>query len=55
MIGSIIGGLVMAFLNNGLALLGAGADVVSMIKGLVLLFAVGVHVWNRQDRPSSGS
>ena len=48
-IGSIIGGLVMAFLNNGLALLGAGADVVSMIKGLVLLFAVGVDVWNKQQ------
>jgi putative multiple sugar transport system permease protein len=27
-IGSIIGGLVMAFLNNGMALLGFGADVV---------------------------
>src|SRR5690606_6157770 len=52
-IGSIIGGLVMAFLNNGLALLGQGADVVSMIKGLVLLFAVGIDVWNKQQgRPS---
>ncbi|KDA06020.1 sugar ABC transporter permease [Microbacterium sp. CH12i] len=52
-IGSIIGGLVMAFLNNGLQLLGAGADVVSMIKGLVLLFAVGIDVWNKQQgRPS---
>ncbi|MFJ2370572.1 multiple monosaccharide ABC transporter permease [Microbacterium sp. NPDC087665] len=52
-IGSIIGGLVMAFLNNGLALLGQGADVVSMIKGIVLLFAVGIDVWNKQQgRPS---
>ena len=52
-IGSIIGGLVMAFLNNGMALLGAGADVVSMVKGLVLLLAVGVDVWNKQQgRPS---
>ncbi|UYO96148.1 sugar ABC transporter permease [Microbacterium sp. M28] len=52
-IGSIIGGLVMAFLNNGLALLGAGADVVAMIKGIVLLFAVGIDVWNKQQgRPS---
>lgn len=52
-IGSIIGGLVMAFLNNGLALLGQGADVVSMIKGLVLLVAVGIDVWNKQQgRPS---
>jgi len=52
-IGSIIGGLVMAFLNNGLALLGQGADVVSMIKGIVLLLAVGIDVWNKQQgRPS---
>lgn len=52
-IGSIIGGLVMAFLNNGLALLGQGSDVVSMIKGLVLLIAVGIDVWNKQQgRPS---
>ena len=52
-IGSIIGGLVMGFLNNGLQLLGQGADVVSMIKGLVLLVAVGIDVWNKQQgRPS---
>jgi putative multiple sugar transport system permease protein len=52
-IGSIIGGLVMAFLNNGLQLLGQGADVVAMIKGLVLLVAVGIDVWNKQQgRPS---
>ncbi|MDQ7992375.1 MAG: sugar ABC transporter permease [Propionicimonas sp.] len=52
-IGSIIGGLVMAFLNNGLQLLGTGADVTQMIKGLVLLLAVAVDVWNKtQGRPS---
>ncbi|MDR2323164.1 multiple monosaccharide ABC transporter permease [Microbacterium sp. NPDC089698] len=52
-IGSIIGGLVMAFLNNGMALLGAGADTVAMVKGLVLLGAVAVDVWNKQQgRPS---
>jgi putative multiple sugar transport system permease protein len=52
-IGSIIGGLVMGFLNNGLQLLGQGADVVAMIKGLVLLVAVGIDVWNKQQgRPS---
>lgn len=52
-IGSIIGGLVMAFLNNGLSLLGVDASQVSMIKGLVLLVAVGVDVWNKQQgRPS---
>ncbi|MDQ4213918.1 sugar ABC transporter permease [Microbacterium sp. ASV81] len=52
-VGSIIGGLVMAFLNNGMALLGAGADTVAMVKGLVLLLAVAVDVWNKQQgRPS---
>ncbi|MGG7464070.1 multiple monosaccharide ABC transporter permease [Plantibacter sp. YIM 135347] len=51
--GSIIGGLVMAVLNNGLQLLGVGADRVQIIKGLVLLIAVGLDVWNKtQGRPS---
>jgi putative multiple sugar transport system permease protein len=52
-IGSIIGGLVMGLLNNGLQLLGVGADMVQIIKGLVLLIAVGVDVYNKsQGRPS---
>ncbi|MGV8895328.1 MAG: ABC transporter permease subunit [Rhodoglobus sp.] len=51
--GSIIGGLVIAVLNNGLQLLSVGADRVQMIKGLVLLIAVGVDVYSkRQGRPS---
>ena len=52
-IGAIIGGLVMAFLNNGLQLVGTGADLVSVIKGLVLLFAVGIDVLSKATgRPS---
>jgi putative multiple sugar transport system permease protein len=51
--GSIIGGLVMAVLNNGLQLEGVGTDKVQIIKGMVLLVAVGVDVWNKsQGRPS---
>jgi len=51
--GSIVGGLVMAVLNNGLQLQGVGSDRVQMIKGLVLLLAVAVDVWNkRQGKPS---
>jgi putative multiple sugar transport system permease protein len=51
--GSIIGGLVIAVLNNGLQLLGVGADRVQIIKGLVLLLAVGIDVYSkRQGRPS---
>lgn len=52
-VGSIIGGLVMAVLNNGLQLLGVGADMTQMIKGLVLLIAVALDVYNKsQGRPS---
>ena len=52
-VGSIVGGLVMAVLNNGLQLLGVGADAQAIIKGLVLLLAVAVDVWNKtQGRPS---
>ena len=47
--GSIIGGLVMAFLNNGMQLLGTGADLVSIIKGMVLLLAVGVDVLSKRS------
>ncbi|HWR85941.1 MAG TPA: multiple monosaccharide ABC transporter permease [Rhodoglobus sp.] len=51
--GSIVGGLVIAVLNNGLQLLSVGADLVQMIKGLVLLLAVGIDVYSkRQGRPS---
>lgn len=52
-IGSIIGGLVMAVLNNGLMLMGVGADRTQVIKGLVLLAAVAFDVYNKQQgRPS---
>ncbi|TDT33845.1 multiple monosaccharide ABC transporter permease [Naumannella halotolerans] len=52
-IGALIGGLVMAVLNNGLQLLGVGADATQMIKGLVLLLAVAFDVWNKtQGKPS---
>ena len=51
--GSIIGGLVMAVLNNGLQLMGIGADATQMIKGMVLLIAVAFDVYNKsQGRPS---
>jgi putative multiple sugar transport system permease protein len=45
--GSIVGGLVMAFLNNGLQLLGIGTDRVQMIKGLVILAAVALDIYQR--------
>ncbi len=52
-VGSIVGGLVIAVLNNGLQLLGVGIDRVQIIKGLVLLIAVGIDVYSKkQGRPS---
>lgn len=51
--GSIIGGLVMATLNNGLQLMGVGSDRTQMIKGLVLLAAVAFDVYSKsQGKPS---
>lgn len=51
--GTMVGALVMAFLNNGLQLMGAGADWTQMIKGLVLLLAVAFDVMSKvQGRPS---
>jgi putative multiple sugar transport system permease protein len=52
-VGSIIGGLVMAVLNNGLQLMGIGADTTQMIKGLVLLIAVAFDVYNKSQGKAS--
>jgi putative multiple sugar transport system permease protein len=46
--GSIIGGLVMAVLTNGLFAIGTGSDLVQVIKGIVLLIAVAIDVINKQ-------
>lgn len=45
--GSIIGGLVMGVLNNGMSILGVGVDWQQAIKGLVLLVAVAFDVYNK--------
>jgi putative multiple sugar transport system permease protein len=47
--GSIVGGLVMAVLNNGLQLIGTGSDMVQIIKGLFLLGAVALDVYNKKQ------
>ena len=52
-IGSMVGGLVMASLNTGLYLMSVGSDRTQIIKGLVLLAAVAFDVYNKvQGRPS---
>ncbi|MEV6305472.1 multiple monosaccharide ABC transporter permease [Actinoplanes sp. NPDC051861] len=47
--GAIVGGLVMAVLNNGLQLTGTGSDMVQIIKGLFLLGAVALDVYNKKQ------
>ncbi|MER6113141.1 multiple monosaccharide ABC transporter permease [Streptomyces hirsutus] len=47
-LGAIIGGLVLGVLNNGMNLVGVGTDWQQVIKGLVLLAAVGFDVWNKR-------
>ncbi len=47
-LGAIIGGLVLGVLNNGMSLVGVGTDYQQVIKGLVLLAAVGFDVWNKR-------
>ena len=47
-LGALIGGLVLGVLNNGMSLVGIGTDYQQVIKGLVLLAAVGFDVWNKR-------
>ena len=46
-LGAVIGALVMGVMNNGMSILGIGIDYQQVIKGLVLLAAVFVDVYNR--------
>ncbi|MFD8379204.1 multiple monosaccharide ABC transporter permease [Streptomyces sp. NPDC059679] len=47
-LGAIIGGLVLGVLNNGMSLVGIGTEYQQVIKGLVLLAAVGFDIWNKR-------
>lgn len=52
-IGSVIGGLFMSVLSNGMFVLGVGSDWSAMIRGLVLLVAVAFDLYSKsQGRPS---
>ena len=46
--GAIIGSFVLGVLNNVMSLIGIGSDVQQVIKGLVLLAAVGIAVYNKK-------
>lgn len=45
--GAVIGAFVLGVMNNGMSILGIGIDYQQMIKGLVLLAAVSVDVYNK--------
>ncbi|MDO4901423.1 multiple monosaccharide ABC transporter permease [Actinomyces sp.] len=47
-VGAIVGGLVMAVMNNGMSLLGVGIDYQQAIKGLVVLGAVAFDLLNKR-------
>ncbi|HEY3337895.1 MAG TPA: sugar ABC transporter permease [Propionicimonas sp.] len=52
-VGSVIGGLFMSILSNGMFVLGVGSDWSAMIRGLVLLVAVAFDLYSKsQGRPS---
>ena len=46
--GAIIGGFIMGVMNNGMSIMGIGIDYQQVIKGLVLLAAVCVDVYNKK-------
>jgi putative multiple sugar transport system permease protein len=45
--GAVIGALIMGVMNNGMSILGIGIDYQQVIKGLVLLAAVFIDVYNK--------
>ena len=47
--GAIVGGLVMGVLNNGMSILGVGVDWQQAIKGLSLLLAVVLDIYNKKS------
>lgn len=51
---AVIGGAVLATVNNGLGLLGQPASVVYLVNGIVLLLAAGVDVLSRRRSAVAG-
>ena len=46
--GAVIGAMIMGVMNNGMSILGIGIDYQQVIKGLVLLGAVCIDVYNQR-------
>jgi putative multiple sugar transport system permease protein len=50
--GAIVGGLVMGVLNTGMSIFGVGVDWQQAIKGLILLLAVVLDIYNKKKKIS---
>lgn len=48
--GVLIGALVMGILNNGMSIMGIGADFQKVVKGAILLLAVTYDVYSKQSK-----
>jgi putative multiple sugar transport system permease protein len=46
--GAVVGAMIMGVMNNGMSILGVGIDYQQVIKGLVLLAAVCLDVYNQR-------
>jgi putative multiple sugar transport system permease protein len=46
--GAVVGAMIMGVMNNGMSILGVGIDYQQVIKGLVLLAAVCIDVYNQR-------
>ncbi len=51
---AVVGGAVLATVNNGMGLLGQPASVVFLVNGIVLLLAAGVDVLSRRRSAETG-
>ena len=47
-LGAVIGAFIMGVMNNGMSIMGIGIDYQQVIKGLVLLAAVCIDVYNKK-------
>ena len=48
--GTMIGGLIMGILNNGMSIIGVAVDWQQVIKGLVLLLAVAFDLMSNKKK-----
>jgi putative multiple sugar transport system permease protein len=46
-LGAVAGAFIMGVLNNGMSIMGIGVDYQQMIKGMVLLAAVFIDIYQK--------